>query len=593
MTPAGPAREVKGLCPQAVSVLRDETAHRADLMVALCALMPARLGGIVLEGATPPAATCLADRLASLTPGGGRPLRLPAGITDDRLAGGLDLAATLACGRPVSQAGILADANDRCLVVPMAERLARRTAAQIAMAMDRGQVSVERDGVSIALPAVFPVLLLCDPADPSEGIAEILACRLAFRLEGAFLPATWERGWDAGMLMRARQQLRDVSVPDEIYEAFAVACRDLGIADLRIFDFLCASAAGIAALNGHGAPDEAAVRLAASLVLGPRLAPPSVPDDPGEAPVPEPPDQAGNAETDNRAPDDLAELVIASARFSASLSLAAPKRHGHRRKRGEVACGKSGETVHSMYRGARLDARPGDPRRGGRMDLVATLRAAAPWQKIRPPGRDGALVRIQPADFRLKRFRHRSESVIVFAVDASGSAAMNRLGDAKGAVEYLLSGCYARRESVALVSFRRDRADVLLPPTRSLTRVKKCLAGLPGGGGTPLAAGISLAARLSEQEYRRRRSPFIVFLSDGQANIALDGRSGRKEAMSDAGRAARQLGAGRFPVLFLDTSPRPRPEARELSALMKASYHPLPYANARSVSETVRTALSG
>ncbi len=180
---------------------------------------------------------------------------------------------------------------------------------------------------------------------------------------------------------------------------------------------------------------------------------------------------------------------------------------------------------------------------------------------------------------------------MIFAVDASGSAAMNRLADAKGAVEYLLSGCYARRESVALLAFRRQGAQVLLPPTRSLTRVRRSLAGLPGGGGTPLASGITLAAELGEQERRRRRTPYLVFLSDGQANVGLDGTGGREGAMADAVRAGAALRAAQLPVLFLDTSARPRPEVKDLSLQMGAVYCPLPYADARRVSETVRSVL--
>jgi magnesium chelatase subunit D len=168
---------------------------------------------------------------------------------------------------------------------------------------------------------------------------------------------------------------------------------------------------------------------------------------------------------------------------------------------------------------------------------------------------------------------------------------MNRLAEAKGAIEFLLGGCYARRESVAVLAFRRQSAEVLLPPTRSLTRVKRSLAGLPGGGGTPLAAGISAAQILSEQELRRRRSPYIVFLSDGQANVGLDGAGGRESASADANRMARRLKGAHLPILFLDTSRRPKADARRLSEEMGALYRPLPFADGKSVSDTVRNVL--
>ena len=96
-------------------------------------------------------------------------------------------------------------------------------------------------------------------------------------------------------------------------------------------------------------------------------------------------------------------------------------------------------------------------------------------------------------DFRMTRFQQRTRTTTIFVVDASGSSALNRLAEAKGAVELLLADCYVRRDQVALLAFRGKEAELLLPPTRSLVRAKRSLAGLPGGGGTPLAAGIDAA----------------------------------------------------------------------------------------------------
>jgi magnesium chelatase subunit D len=93
-----------------------------------------------------------------------------------------------------------------------------------------------------------------------------------------------------------------------------------------------------------------------------------------------------------------------------------------------------------------------------------------------------------PDDFRVTRYKQRSETTTIFVVDASGSAALHRLAEAKGAVELLLADCYVRRDRVAMIAFRGPGAELLLPPTRSLVRAKRSLAGLPGGGGTPLAS---------------------------------------------------------------------------------------------------------
>lgn len=590
MTDTGAPNEDAGLCRETLVTLQMEVARRADYMLALSAILPRRLGGVIVDAASPDAAAVLTTRLSEWTRAGTRAQRVTAGIPDERLLGGMDLAATLAAGRPIVQSGIFAAADGGCLAVPMAERLPRRVAAQIARTMDCSEVAAERDGISLRAPATFAVILFADAADESEVVPEVLATRIAFRLPGAFLPGKWTPVVDKLAIEGARLAIGDVELCDQYIQAMASACDTLGISNPRVLDFACASMRGIAALAGAPRVEQAHVELAASLVLGPRTLP--VTEENADTPPPPPPEaEQSNDGSDNTPIDDLAELVIHAALYSARIDVDIARRSVRRRMKGEVASGKSGDLVDSWLRGARVDARPGDPRRQGRLDLIATLRAAAPWQKIRPRRTGGATISIRASDFRLKRFRRRSESVVIFAVDASGSAAMNRLADAKGAVEYLLSGCYARREAVALLAFRRQSAEVLLPPTRSLTRVKRSLAGLPGGGGTPLAAGISAAQLISEQEVRRRRSPYIVFLSDGQANVGLDGVGGREGAKADASRMARRLKGANLPVLFLDTSRRPNMDAQRFSEEMGAVYRPLPFADGKSVSDTVRNVL--
>ena len=139
-----------------------------------------------------------------------------------------------------------------------------------------------------------------------------------------------------------------------------------------------------------------------------------------------------------------------------------------------------GSAAASSLKGRPVGNRPGDPRRG-RLDLIATLRTAAPWQPLRRGTDEARRVVVAAEDIRIRRYRQRSETTAIFCVDASGSAALERLAEAKGAVELLLAEAYVRRDRVALVAFRGTGAEVLLPPTRSLVRAKRALAGLPGG----------------------------------------------------------------------------------------------------------------
>jgi magnesium chelatase subunit D len=140
------------------------------------------------------------------------------------------------------------------------------------------------------------------------------------------------------------------------------------------------------------------------------------------------------------------------------------------------------------------------------------------------------------------------------------------------------------------VVFRGTRAELLLPPTRSLSRAKTLLANLPGGGGTPLASGIDMAVLTAVSERAKGRDPLVVILTDGRANIARDGLAARPRASEDAFAAARQLRTQRIAAVLVDTAPRGQAGAADLAAAMSARYVVLPYVDAAAVRDIVRAA---
>jgi len=182
---------------------------------------------------------------------------------------------------------------------------------------------------------------------------------------------------------------------------------------------------------------------------------------------------------------------------------------------------------------------------------------------------------------------------VIFSVDASGSSALQRLAEAKGAVEQVLAECYVRRDHVALLAFRGAAAALLLPPTRSLARVRRCLADLAGGGTTPLAAGIDAALALALDAKRRGKTPVIVLMTDGRGNVARSGEQGGAAATADALAGARAVRAAGVRALFLDTAPRPRPQAKALATEMAARYVPLPYVGETGIARHVRALAEG
>jgi magnesium chelatase subunit D len=355
----------------------------------------------------------------------------------------------------------------------------------------------------------------------------------------------------------------------------------------------------VAALHGrdHATAEDASV--AARLVLAPRATRlPVIEQDETPEEPPSPPQDHNDAEAsaesrESDGPLDDVVLAAAAAAIPAGL-LAQLSLAGAARARGQAG-GRSGALQRAQLRGRPAGVRSGEPRRGARLSVVETLRAAAPWQPIRRRERgaanDAARVEVRRDDFRVRRYKQRAQTTTIFVVDASGSSALHRLAEAKGAVELLLADCYVRRDQVALLAFRGAGAELLLPPTRSLVRAKRSLAGLPGGGPTPLAAGIDSARLLAESITRRGGFAVVVLLTDGRANVARDGRQGRPQAEADALAAARALRVGGGRALLVDTSPRPQPSAEALAQAMGAVYLALPHADARALSGAIGAAL--
>jgi magnesium chelatase subunit D len=243
-----------------------------------------------------------------------------------------------------------------------------------------------------------------------------------------------------------------------------------------------------------------------------------------------------------------------------------------------------------LRRGRPVGSRPGQPGGKARLHLIDTLRAAAPWQKIRRP--DGSKgVQVRRDDFRIVRYKEHHEATAIFVVDASGSAAAQRLAEAKGAVELLLADSYVRRDRIALIAFRGKKADVLLPPTRSLQRAKRALAALPGGGGTPLGDAIAQARQLADQVRRGGGAPLVVFLTDGRANISRGGAADRSSAMRESAEMARTLRSDGTRAMIIDISASPHEAARALAANMAATYVALPHAGAQAISQYVAHAM--
>ncbi|WP_240789896.1 magnesium chelatase subunit D [Roseomonas sp. HF4] len=583
MTAAGDGRAGPRAAPE------DSVALDQRAAAALLAVDPVGLGGAVLRGGPGPERDAWLAQLRRNLPAATPWRRMPAAVPDSRLLGGLDLTATLAAGRPVAERGLLAEADGGLLLLAMAERAAPGMAARIAAVMDAQEVALERDGLARRLPARFGLVAL-DEGVEEERVAEALRDRLAFHISPG-RPGDDDPPTSRDAIAAARARLAAVRVPAEMTEALAGAALALGIASLRAPMLAQRAAIAAAALSGRREVSAEDAALAARLVLAPRAT--RVPEaEPPPAEEPPPPEQGETQDAPKGAEEQapLADRILDAARAVLPEGLLAGLGAGLREAaRHASPDGRAGARHATPLRGRPAGVRQGELRSGARLALVETLRAAAPWQKLRRTQRTGGpRVLVKREDIRLRRFEAPQETTAIFVVDASGSAAMHRLAEAKGAVELLLADCYVRRDKVALIGFRGAGAEVLLPPTASLVRAKRSLAGLPGGGGTPLAAGLDAARGMVEACRRAGRTPLIVLLTDGRANVARDGTGGRAGAEADALEAARPLRLAAVPALLVDTAPRPQAFAKGLAAAMGARYLPLPAADAARLSQAVR-----
>jgi len=566
--------------------------RRAERAARCLAVAGPQLGGALIKAGHGPVREAWRRTLLQALPPQTAWRKVPSHCALEQLTGSLDLAATLESGIATYAEGLLAGADRGVVELAALDRTAPAVAGAIAQAIDIGSVT-SRGGTTRA-DARFTVLAFVE-GDEGGATTAALGDRLAFWLELDALPyrlavPTSSDDFDGAAVRRAAAR---IALDDGSIELVAAAAAAFGIGSLRAPAFALQVARTLAALDGLDGLSEGVLSEACTMVLAPRatcLPEASDPEQDDPEDTAQQPDQPATGEPQGDEQERLIETI--RAMLPADL-LARLISAGSSRQRG--IDGQAGQWQKPAKHGRPVGLRRGDIRRDKRLDLVASLTAAAPWQRLRRQHWHGRseppAVIVAADDLRFKLLKQRRGTLVVFLVDASGSAAVERLGEAKGAVELLLAQCYVRRDEAALIAFRQRAAELLLPPTRSLTRAKRLLAGLPGGGATPLAAALCAGARLAEQAKARGQSPFLVLLSDGRGNIDLDGEANRAKAREDAQHWATRLGTMRLPAVVIDTGGR-RSQARpspapEIARAMGARYLPLPMADAAGLATAI------
>ncbi|MGB9960558.1 MAG: putative cobaltochelatase [Candidatus Bathyarchaeales archaeon] len=490
-------------------------------------------------------------------------VELPIGATEDRLVGTIDIEKAIKTGEKHFEPGLLAEANRNILYIDEVNLLDDHLVDVLLDAAAMGVNFVEREGISFSHPARFVLVGTMNPEEGElrpqlldrfalsvevKGIsdkdarAEIVRRRIAFENDPASFIAEYRKEQEKlrRRLIDAQKLLPEVKLSDEMLDFITKICIDFAVdghrADITMYKTACT----LAAFKGRTEVIEEDVMEAAELALPHRRR---------RKPFEEPKFEqqqlqeviqnwnknknSGSPPFDNnssRNNDDNKPLERKEPKKDEVFEVGSPfpvkplsppvfdnvRRNGSGRRSKSKSKSKNGRYVGSVI-----------PKEGGTADLAfdATLRAAAPYQvRRRKETQSQTALLIEDWDLREKVRERKIGNLIVFVVDASGSmAAEERMTAAKGAILSILIDAYQKRDSVGMIAFRKNTAELVLPPTRSVDLAQKCLAELPTGGRTPLAHGLKLGLETIRNYLAKDKDvvPLLVLISDGRANVSL------------------------------------------------------------------------
>ena len=597
-----------------------------------CALVNPNIRAVLLRGGSGTAKTTLARAAAGITDK--VIVNCPLNVTEEQLFGGMDVEEAIRTGKAVLQPGLLSRADGNILYIDDVNLMDRGMLAGILDAVLTGTVHVERGTISASYQCSTTLVATMNPFDsdlsshvldrfdlcayvPEIGESErrsILTRNADFATDpkGFCDRYSEEETAERKKIEKAEKILPLVSISDELTDVISELCIKVAADGLRGDLAMINCAKSLAALNGRDEVMKKDVEEAAVLCLPHRRnysQPPPPPPEPPEdeedndGQEEEPPeDQEDDQEEEEQQdegqeppdmpppPDmpDLEEMMFEIGRqFRVIDYLDKNERLPSRTKtrKGRRAMAVSADGTGRYARSKYPDGKTQD------IAFDATIRAAAPYQKVRHSD-DLSLV-IESQDIRMKVRERRSGCTLLFLVDASGSLGVRkRMATVKGAIMSMLRDSYVKRDRIGLMAFRRDSAEMILPPTKSVEYSYKCLEEMPTGGKTPLGEAL---IRVNEYMTAYARCHigercYIILVTDGRANVPLQEGANANEEVQ---KMAEDVNIPHVKWIVVDASASfPRfDNAEKLAEKMGARYFRLEDLDADRFAEGVKAAI--